>query len=529
MATKGSYRAAQAPVCVIQSMHLRTIRKKRTIRYRHVQTTMLIFIIGGSGTALIDRRKVELVAGTVLLLTPGMQITVSCPAKNLDYYLIAFTHLVADAVGRSAARVQFRNEPLGLFEPGVLQISRVQQAMKLVQRLYEDSQSGLDDGRMMLRFQELLLMMAQDCDLQQARDGSRHCLDQSIAYMKAHFHEKLDMRELAAIAGVTLSSYSRLFKQITGETPTEYLTRLRMENAQQLLKQNQYKVKEVSSAVGYKDEFYFSHAFHRFVGITPTQYRKRSQLRVAVASCTQLEDCLVSLGIQPVTCVNCFRYPGMADEEYEHLFTRLLEELVQARPDVIIGDRHHLSLEDRFKAITRQIVYAVDMDWVANYRKLAELFGTMDGMNTRMNELSLRTNEAKGILKQNWNNQSVAIIQVSHLGIRVQGMTGHPLNELIYRELELPPGKNIPMQLAFMEYLPEWLPQLEADHLFIHMNHRRAGSEAIYERMRQTHAWQSINAVQRGTVTIIPNWFRLSWTPAGRDRIMLELLEAADS
>ncbi|MBD2848668.1 helix-turn-helix transcriptional regulator [Paenibacillus sp. IB182496] len=106
---------------------------------------------------------------------------------------------------------------------------------------------------------------------------SVRAIAQTIVYMQQHYRDKIDMGTLSAMAGLTASSYSRLFKRTMRVPPVKYLTQLRIERAKRLLLMHGAPVKEVSAAVGFGDEFYFSRIFRRLVGVAPSHYGKRSK------------------------------------------------------------------------------------------------------------------------------------------------------------------------------------------------------------------------------------------------------------
>ncbi|RIE00698.1 helix-turn-helix domain-containing protein [Cohnella faecalis] len=212
-----------------------------------------------------------------------------------------------------------------------------------IRQLYEGNRQPVKGCRLQLLFQELLNGIAQEYEAGAERKSAQSGIELAIAHMKANFRSKLDMGTVADIANLTLSSFSRLFKKTTGESPIEYLTKLRMDSAKSLLSQKKCTIKTVSSAVGYEDEFHFSRMFHRHVGVPPTFYRKVKKLRVAVAASLPYRDSLLSFGVEPVASVNLFRYPGMAVKEYELVFASQWEELERAKPDLIIGDFYHFS------------------------------------------------------------------------------------------------------------------------------------------------------------------------------------------
>ncbi|CAH1190353.1 Protein-glutamate methylesterase/protein-glutamine glutaminase [Paenibacillus auburnensis] len=93
--------------------------------------------------------------------------------------------------------------------------------------------------------------------------------------IEARYAENLTVADIAA--GVYLSpTYVRLlFKQETGETLFEYLTKVRIEKAKQLLGDPQNKFYEVCYAVGYTDPSHFSKLFKKITGFTPSAYREQ--------------------------------------------------------------------------------------------------------------------------------------------------------------------------------------------------------------------------------------------------------------
>ncbi len=65
----------------------------------------------------------------------------------------------------------------------------------------------------------------------------------------------------------------KLFKQYTGMTPLEYLTHMRMNYAANLLYNKSLTIKEIARMVGFIDPYYFSKAFKKMMGKSPTEYR----------------------------------------------------------------------------------------------------------------------------------------------------------------------------------------------------------------------------------------------------------------
>ncbi len=100
----------------------------------------------------------------------------------------------------------------------------------------------------------------------------------AIRYIGIHFADPaLSMEEVAADAGLSPGRFSTLFKNETGMTFTEYLLRTRMEKAKELMKNPSRKIYEVAMESGYDNIPYFSTAFKKYTGSSPSEYRKRGE------------------------------------------------------------------------------------------------------------------------------------------------------------------------------------------------------------------------------------------------------------
>lgn len=109
-------------------------------------------------------------------------------------------------------------------------------------------------------------------------DGEEHEL---VRKVKRRIHkslaEDLTVARLAEELYVTPNYLSRLFKRVTGEGCNEYIVRKRIEQAKSLLATTTLKAGEIAGMVGYHDMNYFSMAFKKHVGISPTKYRESVQ------------------------------------------------------------------------------------------------------------------------------------------------------------------------------------------------------------------------------------------------------------
>jgi two-component system, response regulator YesN len=110
--------------------------------------------------------------------------------------------------------------------------------------------------------------------LRLSRESCRHpAVRFVLELLDARYAEDLPLEEIAELAGRSASHLSRLFRQETGMSVVEYMTRVRVAAAKRLLSDGERSIRAVSRRVGYGDPNYFSRVFRRETGLTPREYR----------------------------------------------------------------------------------------------------------------------------------------------------------------------------------------------------------------------------------------------------------------
>ena len=100
-------------------------------------------------------------------------------------------------------------------------------------------------------------------------------MELTVSYFSTNYNLDINIEEYASSKGMSVSWFIHNFKKYTGETPMQFLTSIRITNAQILLETTTYSVNEISRIVGYNNPLYFSRIFHKRKGYSPQQYRKR--------------------------------------------------------------------------------------------------------------------------------------------------------------------------------------------------------------------------------------------------------------
>lgn len=93
-------------------------------------------------------------------------------------------------------------------------------------------------------------------------------------YLETHLADEVAVAHLAREAGSSEFHFSRRFRQTTGLSPLQYLLRLRLARARQLLRETTRPIIEVGLEVGFASPSHFAHRFRRETGLSPSDYRR---------------------------------------------------------------------------------------------------------------------------------------------------------------------------------------------------------------------------------------------------------------
>lgn len=129
------------------------------------------------------------------------------------------------------------------------------------------------------RLLELLVVLARAVHVTPT-DPTRHRprLERTLGFIHDHFQESLSLSALARHAGMSVSRFSCLFREVLGASPLEYVASTRMREARRLLRTPGQSIAEVAYAVGFQDSNYFSRSFKQHHGMSPREFREVARI-----------------------------------------------------------------------------------------------------------------------------------------------------------------------------------------------------------------------------------------------------------
>lgn len=108
-------------------------------------------------------------------------------------------------------------------------------------------------------------------------DPGNEAVRQTMRYINSYYRRKIDLQTLADEVHLHPNYLCALFKAYTGETVFQHLTRIRVESAAYLLRENDIPISKIAEISGFNTESLFYQKFKQIMGVTPSAYKKKHQ------------------------------------------------------------------------------------------------------------------------------------------------------------------------------------------------------------------------------------------------------------
>jgi len=472
--------------------------------------TMLIGT-GGSGKLTMNGCGFTLKRGKCMLLMPGDTAQIEAGSAGLIYYRLKFGHWsLSGATVSKVVEAAASREFLSRGEAGCEPFSQCLDYIEALQQHWGSSDE-MKRFDAQVQFQHLLRFVIWQ-NLSTSNDrSSRKAVELSISHMKEHYQQLRTVDQLADLANVARWQYTRIFKEITGKIPLDYLNDIRIERAKQLLLTTEDRLYFIADHVGFNNEYYFNRRFKQTVGVSPGQYRRSHKENVRVFA-PFLEDFLVALGVTPV--MQC-SHAGWGTQDYlglKHVPVLDISEegtelLSRYRPDFIIMDggfeRWITEKQLEKLAPTHSVLHPLE-DWRTTLHQTAHLVGRTEQVQDIVAQYEQKAGEARNTLRRSMGNQTVACLRISAHGIYLY--SGHEYGytgPVLYKDLGLTPHplvRQLTSELRRVALDPEKLQKLDADHLFITFDKQHSVLEGEERRLLASPLWQSLRAVKNRCV-----------------------------
>lgn len=240
--------------------------------HRHDYTEIELIVSGG-GIQVLNGTRYTLSRGSLYILRPSDLHMVSLREQSV-YYNISFSEHLADKnIIQSIA--SFGGD---LYT--VLGDAELKTAELLSDALIAEARTKPTDDTVLRCILRCLLLKAQkNIPLYTGTAGLREPMRDALAYMQMHFMDNPSLRQTAQVAHYNTSHFSTCFHEQMKQTYSEYLNRLKVNCAKNLLLTTDMSVTSIGYECGFQSESNFLRVFKQYVGTAPSDFRKTSRSR----------------------------------------------------------------------------------------------------------------------------------------------------------------------------------------------------------------------------------------------------------
>jgi AraC-like DNA-binding protein len=228
---------------------------------------ILILLTSGSITYDVENQRFHLHKGDLLYVPQGIVRSATNHTDSTHEMYVA--HFLYEGTG----------EGLPLLQQGAVQYIKLFQFEYMKQRFSLLTQHWLRKQLYTDTFchsilLEMLAIVNEETDSNVNMNRSYSLVSQLQNHITMHYRHAITMEELASLVQRTPNYVSRLFKEATGKSVTEYIQQVRILAACDLLTNSQMNVGEVSDFLGFCEQSYFNKVFKRLTGTLPSTYMK---------------------------------------------------------------------------------------------------------------------------------------------------------------------------------------------------------------------------------------------------------------
>ena len=229
---------------------------------------LIHFITGGKGTYTVGDMRRPLSAGDVFIIFPGMEISYEADQDDpWSYEWVGFNGSDARALLNASD-----------FTPERLVMEKIDFGERLHRSLCDvyDSYGSefYNTVAMTGHLYGLLALLAEKAEtVDPVRDRDAEIIRRAIAFIDSRYSYTISIEDVAHFVGVSRSTLFRMFIRYLEISPKEYLERYRIRKASALLRTTDLTVGSIAASVGYDNGLYFSKAFRKMTGQSPTECR----------------------------------------------------------------------------------------------------------------------------------------------------------------------------------------------------------------------------------------------------------------
>lgn len=238
-----------------------------------ISQVILLYCTDGQGWIQLPQGRVVLHAGEAFAIAPGTPHSYGADTNNP--WSIHWFHFSGDRCHEAIRAIMPEKES----QPQAVQVGFSDERMALFDQMFDTflkgySTSNLLYANLAIPFFLASFILPENFQKERVSSGAANPTNKAIEFMQNNLSLPVTLDNIAQSVHLSMSFFSRKFKQDTGYSPIEYFNHLRIQKACQLLHFSDLRINEVASQLGIDDPFYFSRLFKKQMGVSPVEYRK---------------------------------------------------------------------------------------------------------------------------------------------------------------------------------------------------------------------------------------------------------------
>jgi len=287
-----------------QKGHLRIMWPQKPVAMHIHDFDELVFVLSGSAIHVVGKEKYPLIQGDVFVIKAEQPHTFEkmnqlCLVNLLYKWDENYIHLEKEYSAIPALKALFIHEPQyrkqksfkAKLHLAPWQLNEMVRLLDIMKK--EESNKRIGYNSILENTFKTILIKICRYYAETNLPGPRKMLKMGavIDYLNDHYHEPVTRDELVNIADMSCASFCRIFKDTTGLSPMNYLIRLRIEKAAELLAENkEIRIIDVATKTGFENSAYFSRKFKEILGVAPKEYHKKQHKVVDLDGSDELKE-----------------------------------------------------------------------------------------------------------------------------------------------------------------------------------------------------------------------------------------------
>ena len=259
--------ASDAPLKVNNVGYYKSVGNSMHIDNEYYDDYLIIYNLHGAVEVwnVYDCQKLS--DGDIAVIPPGVLHKFSYfKRENSKYYWCHFSGTVASDIIKKTIASHCRIFHIGCY----------MNIAQLFIKIYESMLNNSDDVTNNLLYTLLFSISAlADNPLNADCDENVSDILKSVIYIQNNYNKDISVDILSEMCHLSKYNFMRKFKTITGSPVHKFIIDYRMMQAKRLLSTTELNVKEVALHVGFSDNMYFSRAFKKHFGISPSEYKEQ--------------------------------------------------------------------------------------------------------------------------------------------------------------------------------------------------------------------------------------------------------------